>query len=59
MPYKIINRTNSTNRKSRLNKELKRYKDYLSIVTNRSNKLIANLQEKSKAKRVRGGTNNA
>ncbi len=59
MPYKVINQTNSTNRKSRLNKELKRYKEYLSAVNNRSNQLIANLKEKSKAKQVKGGTSNA
>lgn len=52
MPYKVINQTNSTNRKSRLNKELKNYKDYLKSVGDRSHQLVQNLHQKSKAKRV-------
>jgi hypothetical protein len=57
MPYKVINQANSTNRKSRLNKELKRYQEYLEAVSTRSHQLIANLKEKSKAKQVKGGQN--
>lgn len=54
MPYKVINQTNSVNRKSRLNKDLVRYKNYLDTVSSRANKLIENLHKKAKVTQMKG-----
>ncbi len=49
--YQILNKDNNPNRKSRLEKELQTYREYLALIMERSNKVLFGLQQRAKAKK--------